>query len=295
MPSFVTHWYFAAQVRDAAPPAIAQPCTSAADAFFWGSQGPDPFFFDLSHPKTAGLGGEMHRNAIYPLFSAMAAAAGRSPAALAYLLGFCTHYALDRTTHPYIESQSRRLMASYGLGESAAHKLCEADLDAAVLLRCGKPPATCAAYRFLNPETPAQGEIARMLAAAGRAAGGSVLPRDALRAMRGMYAAYRLIHEGRGATGILSAGERLMRNPGAVSSMIRRGSLLPEDSLNTARRVWLNPSGRPRTDSFEMLMEGDALALAGQLQRAACAAVRRGKTLPEDLFPLDYSGRELAK
>ena len=44
-----------------------------------------------------------------------------------------------------------------------------------------------------------------------------------------------------------------------------------------------------------MLMEGDALALAGQLQRAACAAVRRGKTLPEDLFPLDYSGRELAK
>ncbi|MDE7035276.1 MAG: hypothetical protein K2O74_03395, partial [Eubacteriales bacterium] len=81
----------------------------------------------------------------------------------------------------------------------------------------------------------------------------------------------------------------------AVSSMIRRGSLLPEDSLNTARRVWLSRSGRPRTDSFEMLMEGDALALAGQLQRAACAAVRRGKTLPEDLFPLDYSGRELAK
>lgn len=295
MPSFVTHWYFAAQVREAAPPAIARLCTSASDAFFWGSQGPDPFFFDLSHPEIAGLGGKMHRSAIYPAFSALAAETGRSPSALAYLFGFCTHYALDRTTHPYIESQSRRLMAHYGVDESAAHKLCEADLDTAVLLECGKDPETCAAYRFLDTETPFRGEIARMLAAAGRAAGGSVTTGDALRAMHGMRTVYRLLHEGRGIAEILSFGERLAHHPGAVSSMFRQGKLLAEDSLNTARRVWLGRDGKPRTDSFCMLMGRDALTFAVQLLLPICAAARRGTPLPPEMFTLDYSGWVISK
>lgn len=133
MPSFVMHHYFAARVCELAPPELARICTAAPAAYSWGSQGPDPFFFIPLSGASAQLGGRMHRGHIAEVFRAMAQAAHGSAVALAYLLGFCTHYALDRTVHPYIETQTQRLMKEYQLSNSAAHKLCEADLDAEVL------------------------------------------------------------------------------------------------------------------------------------------------------------------
>ncbi len=293
MPSYVMHHHFAKLVQDAAPRAVAQVCEAAPDAYFWGSQGPDPFFFAVCNGDTAKLGGKMHRGSIGEAFNAIAAQASGSAAGTAYLFGFCTHYALDRTAHPYIEDQTRRLMAHYGIGSSAAHKLCETDLDASVLLERGEDPATYPAYRILDSETPSRAVIGSLLAAAGNAAGGEVSAQDASRALRAMYEVYRLLHERRALGGALRIGERLARQPGVLSAMIRRSELLPDDSLNRARRAWLDWEGRTHTEDFRSLMEADALAFALKLQRAACAAARRGCAFPPELFDRDYSGRQL--
>lgn len=292
MPSYVTHDDFAARVRKAAPPAIARSCEAAPDAYSWGSQGPDPFFFDLCG-GTARLGGQMHRGRIAEAFEALAARAGRSEAAAAYVFGFCTHYALDRTAHPYVGHQLRRLMARYGIGEAAAHKLCETDLDAAVLLAQGKDPAKEPAYRLLNAGTPARAAVCDMLAAAGNAAGGRVTAKDAERSMRAMHEVYRLLHQPGALGAALRCGEKLARQPGALSAMIRRSELLPDDSLNEARRVWLDGQGRPRREDFWTLLETEALPFALKLQRAACAAIRKGQPFPPELFDRDYSGNPL--
>ena len=290
MPSFVTHHYFAVRVRRAAPPAIACLCENAPAAYAWGSQGPDPFFF---YPSTLSrLGGRMHRSGIAETFRAMADAAGESPAALAYLLGFCTHYARDRTVHPYIEDQTRRLSVNYRLSGSAAHKLCETDLDSAVLLRLGKAvPASEPAYRLLDTEAPECREAARLLSAAGNAAGGAVTAGQAKDALRCMYQVYRFLHRSRAGRRLLPMGEAALHQPGALSSMFRRNTLLPEDSPNRAHRIWLDWEGRPHTEDFRTLMERDALPFALVLQRAACAACRRGNPFPEGMFSMDYSGR----
>lgn len=293
MPSYVTHHHFAGLVRKAAPPAIARICAAAPGAYDWGSQGPDPFFFAVGSDRIARLGGQMHRTGIAASFEAMAEKAGDSVPALAYLFGFCTHYALDCTAHPYIEGQTRRLMAQYGVGSSAAHKLCEADLDTAVLLEQGRDPVRYPAYRLLDAGTPARPAVCEMLAAAGNAAGGSVTADDAGRSLRAICEVYRLLHEGRVLGGALRFGERLARQPGALSAMLRQPELLPDDSLNLSHRVWLDWEGRAHTDDFRTLMETDALALAVKLQKAACAASRRGRPFPPGLFTRDYSGRLL--
>lgn len=294
MPSYVMHHYFAELVREAAPSVIAGVCKAEPDAYFWGCQGPDPFFYRADRIRIARLGGAMHRGGIAEAFIALAGRAGDSPAAQAYLFGFCTHYALDRTVHPYIEDQGRRLMTHYGIGSSAAHKLCETDLDTAVLLKQGKDPVSEPAYRLLDVQTETCTAAAEMLAAAGNAAGGRVTAREALGALRAMRRVYRLLQERRWVERPLRCGERLLRAPGELSVMIRRAQLLPEDSLNRAHRVWTDWEGRPHTEDFQFLTETKALLFALDLQQAACAVCRRGRAFPRELFLRDYSGRRAA-
>lgn len=294
MPSFVMHHYFAARVCETAPPELARVCTAAPAAYSWGSQGPDPFFFLPLRGKSARLGSRMHRGNIAEAFQAMAQEAHGSAAALAYLLGFCTHYALDRTVHPYIEAQTRQLMEHYQLSGSAAHKLCETDLDAALLRWRGSvDPAAEPAYKLLDTASAEVPEAARMLAAAGNAAGGRISAAKAEQSMHFMRAAYTLFHYGRNGRNGLARAEDALHCTGAVSPLLRQSQPLPEDTPNRSRRVWEDWEGRTHTETFRTLAEETALPFARTLQLAACAACRRGQPFPERLFLLDYSGRQL--
>ena len=294
MPSFVMHHYFAARVCELAPPELARICTAAPAAYSWGSQGPDPFFFIPLSGASAQLGGRMHRGHIAKVFRAMAQAAHGSAVALAYLLGFCTHYALDRTVHPYIETQTQRLMKEYQLSNSAAHKLCEADLDAEVLRWRGvTDPAKEPAYKLLNASSPEVPEAARMLAAAGNAVGGQVTAAKAAQAMHLIHLAYAVFHYGRGSQKGIVLAERALHCPGAVSTLFRQSQPLPGDTPNRSHNTWKDWEGAAHTETLRALAEETALPFARTLQLAACAACRRGQPFPEHLFRLDYSGRQL--
>lgn len=289
MPSFVTHCVFARLVLREAPPAAAQLCKALPAAYAWGSQGPDPFFFS----PFAGTGSRLHqgRNSA-EVFSAMAAAAEK-PAAASFLLGFCTHYALDCVVHPYIEDCTRRLMEMEGLSNAAAHKRCESDLDAAVLRSLNyERPSAVPAYLFLGIHGTEWRASAHLLAVAGKAAGSQVSDRAAQGSMCLMRRFYELLHKNQMET-LLRLAEAAAGQPEMLSSMCRPDAPRTVDILNRGRRVWTDWDGAPHTEDVRTLIRERAIPLALRLQACACAARRGGALFPAALFRLDYSGRQL--
>lgn len=286
MPSFIAHHAFALAAAHAAPPAVSRLCAAFPTAYSWGGQGPDPYFFS----PWAHIGSALHHDGgTAAVFQALADAVNNSPAALAYLLGFCTHYALDRTTHPYIEDQTHLIMERRGLSNAAAHKLCETDLDAALLRAHGyTSPSAVPAYRLMDTTAPEWREAARLLAVAGGVSSGK-----SQAAMHSMRRVYRLFHGSRAIKATLPRIESAVGQRQVISSMLRADTPLPEDTPNRAHRIWRDRDGAPHTEDFRTLAERYALPLAQKLQHAACAAARRGVPFPADLFSRNYSGQRM--
>lgn len=286
MPSFIVHHAFALKAAHAAPPAVSRLCAAFPVSYIWGSQGPDPFFFS----PWARIGSSLHHDGTTAaVFQSLADAVNSSPAALAYLFGFCTHYALDCTTHPYIEDETRLIMERRNLSSTAAHKLCETDLDAALLRARGyTSPSAVPAYRLLNTTAPEWREAARLLAVAG-----GVTPDKAQVSMRSMRRIYKLLHSSRTIRTVLPLAESALGQRQIISSMLRADALLPEDAPNRAHRIWRGWDGAPHAEDFRTLTERQALPFALSLQRAACAAARKGIPFPAGLFPLNYSGQRV--
>ena len=116
MPASITHYLIAKTAERELSPELWTAVKVAPDYFFAGSQGPDIFFF--YHPLRQNLGRLLHRNKIYELFEgflhAIRARAGMERTyALAYTLGYVSHYCVDVTFHPYVYAYLR---------EKGAHK-----------------------------------------------------------------------------------------------------------------------------------------------------------------------------
>ena len=127
MPASITHYIIAKTAERELPPELWTAVKVAPDYYFAGSQGPDIFFF--YHPVRQNLGKYLHRNSVYKLFlgflHALRIRSGEAHTyALAYTLGYVSHYCADVTFHPYVYSY---------LGERSArksdHQLIENDWD----------------------------------------------------------------------------------------------------------------------------------------------------------------------
>lgn len=296
MPSFVTHYHFAETVALRCDEDIAHAIDAAPTAYFWGAQGPDPLFYHAAPfgGKVAKLGSRLHHQDIAAVFAAMSAEAKSDPAALSYLLGFVTHYCLDRTTHPYIEDQARFLGAHYpNLSESARHKLCEADIDGQTINEyISGDQQTFAAYRLLKLEDSACHAASKMLVCAVKASGRTLTDTQAAGSLRSMFRVCRLLHGGEPTRKKLLSLEKLVGMPGEISSMVRPANPLPEDSLNKKRRVWKTPEGEKLSLSFAELSE-QALTRALALCRALYKASHDGGPIDPQFFPTDYSGHKI--
>ncbi len=109
MPAHITHLIFAEDALRAALGAEAEQILGRHGNFLrLGAQGPDLFYHSQRTRPTALLYGmRIHREGFGRLAAAMAReirrhGAGGNPEVEAFLLGFATHAALDRRTHPYI-------------------------------------------------------------------------------------------------------------------------------------------------------------------------------------------------
>lgn len=113
------------------------------DAFFWGAQGPDFLFLQLSLPwrRTTGLrkiGQRMHKENPTQLLGAMRDYVVRNSSdntVRSYFFGFLCHYSFDRSAHPYVYAQVSALKKQYPHSkEQFLHSQIETALDV-ILLR----------------------------------------------------------------------------------------------------------------------------------------------------------------
>lgn len=304
MPSLVTHYHFAAMVRQAAEGSLAHAANICPSAYLWGAQGPDILYYHNAPlgSRTALLGQKMHAERVAAAFSALVRSGVRqnSFAALSYLLGFCTHYILDRRTHPYIQDTIRtRLKPRYAYDDDACHRLCEADLDAAVItVYLHKDQERFEAFRLLDaPPSDISRMIGRMLSDVGDPVYRTeTAPGKVEAAMRTMRLVYSILHSGgnEGARMQVESLERMLGKPGLLSTMLRPPVPLPDDCANLSRRVWHKPHvpDVDRTETFFELMENSVPA-ALALQRAVCASYRQDTPINPLFFPANYNGAPL--
>lgn len=110
MPAIITHELFGRSVADDVADLMNFRSLDERDAYQLGNQGPDPLFYLVAHPlmaKWSKLGNQMHDAAPGLLLVAMRDAAerleGRERAiGRAYVAGFCCHWLLDSTMHPFV-------------------------------------------------------------------------------------------------------------------------------------------------------------------------------------------------
>lgn len=295
MPSFATHHIFATTVQRVTGDSVAHIADACPAAYRWGAQGPDPLaFYHAPFPgPVRRLAHRICSESPAPLFEALCAAAVQehNTAALAYVFGFCTHYALSRVTHAFLDAQADRL-ALYmpGYSTEARRKLVESDIDGIMIAGyIAAEPAGYEAFRLLDPNAAECTVLARVLAHAARDAYGvRVSPAAVYRSLHDMRRVLHLTHSGSHIRSRLLHLERLMGKTGLASALIRPDEPLPADCANQEHRVW-TANGEERTDSFCDLFDA-AVPLAVSLQRAVLDRYYQQKPLDPRFFPTDFTG-----
>lgn len=306
MPALVTHYIFATETAAHAASPLAEIISADNDAFLWGAQGPDILFFHhpLRKNTVSRLGHAMHDRYIAHTFSVLAQECARhnNPSAAAYLLGFCCHYALDRTVHPFVTYLVQyRLDPQYPtLSYSSLHHLCESEMDRTLIVdrglrvpNSGKHGAALPAHRLLTYSPQVRDAAAQLLSAAARETYGVRLSsRQVTRSMRSMLQITHALQNptGRRASRV-AALEKMFHSEGMFSSLMRPYAPLPVDCTNRNHAAWTDaatPHLR-RYESFPDLMKR-AEQTALRLMDCSCQAVQHGTRLPPELFSLNYLG-----
>ena len=233
-----------------------------------------------------------------PLFESLckAAVASHNTAALAYVFGFCTHYALSRVTYSFVSAQADRLSQFMpGYSAEARRHLVESDIDGVMIADfVSDTPAEYEAYRQLEPDAPESPLAAKILAQALRETYGvHITPAAVYHSMNDMRRMHHLAHQGASALSRLQRFEHLIGKSGFASSLIRPTEPLAADCTNQEHRPWTSRTGE-RTDSFSDLFDA-AVPLAVSLQRAALDRYYQQKPLDPRFFPTDFTGTPIKK
>ena len=295
MPSFATHHIFATTVQRVTGDSVSHIAASYPAGYRWGAQGPEPLaLYRLPFPSHLHrLAHRMRADAPGTLFEALCAAAEQehNTAALAYVFGFCTNYALDRVTRPFIQAQADRLaLFNPGYSAEARRKLVESDIDGILISDyIAAEPARVEAFRLLDPNAPECTVLARVLARAARQAYNvRVAPASVYRALHDMRRVLHLAHSGSHVRRRLEKLEHITGKSGLASSLIRPAEPLAADCANQAHRPWM-ADGVERTDSFTDLFDA-AVPLAVSLQRAVLERYYQRKPLDPRFFPTNFAG-----
>lgn len=251
MPASYVHERMALEARQRLSGSCASSLSALLTAYeaalLTGAQGPDPFFFYRffsrdDNTKISALGSRLHdaRSSDF-LLALLAAAMNEGEAALAYALGFFSHFATDSTIHPYVYAHSYDREGRY---RSNLHCALEAAMDTA-LYRRHTPRGIPRQMNGLAALPPAQAAaIARALNAAimavypGDAPGQEVILRSFADALR----ITRLLHSPTGIKyRLLSLATNLLGHPGLLEAHALPLRLPAWDFANEARLAWSSP------------------------------------------------------
>ncbi len=135
MPTTYAHYRFGKDVFRALPGELKEVVRRHREAYCIGLYGPDILFYyrPLTQNPVSDRGHEMHRQVAKPFFTGSSYLVRklvqddpkRAESALAYILGFICHFALDRGCHGYINGYSER--------RGIPHNQIETEFDCALL------------------------------------------------------------------------------------------------------------------------------------------------------------------
>ena len=306
MPALITHHLFGEQSIELLPEG-----TITADeerlAFLLGNQGPDPFFFRaVTTPArmraATSLAHRMHDERMTSAFSALRDGVSHlrqedQGMGRAFALGMLSHYALDRTAHPFVYAQEFALVGAnpeLADGESEVHAVIESDLDAWMLWR--ERHGTVETYHPADElaRTPRITRVAGALMShvAWTAFGITLGATEYAGAVDNMELVYRLIEPaGSRRAKLVGTAERLGRPHSLLASLAHRVCRGEEcAAANLERHTWRDPfTSEPSSESFADRFQA---ALMGW-PSLAVAFTRGGEELRREVAGLNYSGKPL--
>ena len=135
MPTTYAHWRFGCDCIETLPENLKKAVNDHREIFDFGVHGPDIFFYDLSHPKIAKYGTNMHHEPAKPFFERCIEVYKENEedkdAMMAYMLGFLSHYTLDSQCHPYINKKDE-------VTPELSHNKIESEYDAHMMKLDGR-------------------------------------------------------------------------------------------------------------------------------------------------------------
>lgn len=168
MPSSITHQLIAEAAREKFPEEGKRAAERCPDEFVLGAQGPDVFFFyRIGSRSEYNLGKYLHRFRVYETFSFFIEALRGGlrlgeeeyPHALAYVLGYITHYCTDSAFHPFVY---RYLEENHC--EKREHQQMENDWDVYFLRELRGESAEKFSFGFSADKIVKDGTVARLYA-----------------------------------------------------------------------------------------------------------------------------------
>lgn len=245
------------------------------DAFVFGGQGPDFLYFHRLSPIQLGrsqrkIGVKLHETDIDKTLSVMSEYLLQYPddnIVLSYVLGFISHYALDRDAHPYVYAVQEAIIEAEHIKYRGffVHCRIEHSLDVIMLRdRLQLNGSQFNATKILTNDMEiitAQAKL--MLYVINRLYGeNTISERQLINAFRDMRSNLKLLHDPFLIKRTIFAGlEKLLHTGPAVTCAIRP---LMEDGLwdyaNVEKAVWYNPynKDKERDDSFFEIVEKSA-------------------------------------
>ncbi|WP_068457383.1 zinc dependent phospholipase C family protein [Aedoeadaptatus pacaensis] len=134
MASLVTHYFFARRLLPTLSEKAREIIAAYPDHYALGAQGPDMFFYYLTSKKHK-VGGQIHAKPLANFLERNREWIEKGPTlspTWAYFFGFLTHFSLDATVHPYIDSVEEKI--------SIGHVALERDFDRVILEEEGYDP-----------------------------------------------------------------------------------------------------------------------------------------------------------
>lgn len=276
MPTAFTHQLIA---EDAMTPSRASGLRLAD--YYFGAQGPDALFFYrfFTMRKDGNLGRLLHTDDVCGTFESMLAYARTHRGALAYALGYITHYASDSVFHPYVYYYAFE-HCSTRAGRGALHTQMESDFDSYFLGREGTEPCDYSLPFTINDLDLA--EITGMYMSVFADKGVDVVAKDVYKAVRGWFRYLRFTldphyRKGRFWRGVSKAVGGLIKSSRRLGAMFRRKGINVE-YLNRDRKQW------KYRDAPEIIDDADADALFAK-------AVSRSRELI-DIFMDSYYSKD---
>ncbi len=276
MPAMITHYLLGKRLL----PLSGLPAIPNRDAFLLGTQGPDILFFFRMYPWQPGekglpIGVALHNVRPSLLIDTLRelldeASAEDRPILKSYILGFLSHYAADRTIHPFVLYWQEDLMKQeplYAKSENPYHYRIESALDTLILHHDSGEYVTAFSLKSLVP--PKDKERDRILAWFYHRLIARVLDKDIPEKML-----LKLTADLRQSMGFMTDRnewkgkairfyERTTKSGAFLSALLRTKEIERYDYLNSEHRVWLkNDNEVSHEDFYELCDDATQVMLA---------------------------------